>query len=52
MSSSATLPIRITAQGPAAVVEGTVRKANGEPVANAPIKLMQLVWWKDPLDRR
>jgi len=47
MSSSTSMPVRITAQGPAAVVEGTVRKANGEPVPNATIKLMQYVWYDD-----
>ena len=47
MASGRTLPIRITAQGPAAVVQGTVRTAKGEPVTGATIRLYQLVWVDD-----
>lgn len=41
------LPIRITAQGPAAVVDGVVREANGAPVPNATVRLMQYIWHDD-----
>ena len=47
MSQSETLPVRITATGPAAVVTGTVRTARGEPVPNATIRLYQLVWHEE-----
>ena len=47
MNVPETLPIRITAQGPAAVVSGTVRTARGEPVPNATIRLYQLIWYDD-----
>ncbi len=45
--SSAALAIRMTAKGPAAIVKGTVRLANGQPVAGANIRLMQLIWHDD-----
>jgi len=38
-----------TAKGPAAVVTGAVRSANGAPVPNATIRLYQLIWYMDPL---
>jgi hypothetical protein len=49
MSQPETLPVRITAQGPAAVVTGTVRTARGEPVPNATIRLYQLIWYDNPI---
>lgn len=45
------LSIRITAQGPAAVVTGIVRTARGEPVPGATIRLYQLIWYDDPLTK-
>lgn len=51
MANSETLPIRITAKGPAAVVTGTVRTARGEPVPNATIRLYQLIWYPDPITK-
>ncbi|MDH3999497.1 MAG: hypothetical protein OET90_11760, partial [Desulfuromonadales bacterium] len=47
MNSPDTRPIRITAQGPAAVVDGVVREANGAPVPNATVRLMQYIWYDD-----
>ena len=47
MEAPETLPIRITAEGPAALVKGHVRMANGEPVAGASVRMMQLVWYDD-----
>ncbi|MDU0460473.1 MAG: Ig-like domain-containing protein [Geobacteraceae bacterium] len=51
MPQAETLPIRITATGPAAVVTGTVRTARGEPVPNATIRLYQLIWYPDPITK-
>ena len=47
MSAPQTLPIRTTANGPAAVVDGVVREANGAPVAGAKVSLLQLIWYDD-----
>lgn len=47
MAATETLPIRITATGPAAVVTGTVRTAKGEPVPNATVRLYQYIWYDD-----
>ncbi|HEY6871279.1 MAG TPA: carboxypeptidase regulatory-like domain-containing protein, partial [Geobacteraceae bacterium] len=49
MAAPATLPIRTTAQGPAAVVTGTVRTARGEPIPGATVRLLQLIWYDNPI---
>lgn len=41
---SETLPIRPRVTGPAAMVSGTVRSAQGEPVPGALVRLLQQVW--------
>lgn len=45
MAAAETLPVKIKAEGPAAVVSGTVRTARGEPVKGAKIRLYQLIWY-------
>ncbi|MEJ2698983.1 MAG: carboxypeptidase-like regulatory domain-containing protein, partial [Desulfuromonadales bacterium] len=47
MSAPQTLTIRTTATGPAAVVDGVVREANGAPVPGATVRLMQQIWYDD-----
>ncbi len=47
MSAPQTLPIRTTATGPAAVVDGVVREANGTPVPGATVRLLQYIWHDD-----
>ncbi len=44
MDAPETRPIVITAIGPAAVVSGTVRTAQGTPISDARIRLLQPVW--------
>jgi hypothetical protein len=43
-STTNTVPIRITAEGPAAVVSGVVRTAQGVPIPGTTIRLLQRVW--------
>ena len=42
--ASVTLPITPRVTGPAAIVRGTVRSAQGAPVPGALVRLLQLVW--------
>jgi hypothetical protein len=43
-SATNTLPIRITAEAPAAVVSGVVRSAQGAPMPGATVRLLQRIW--------
>ena len=43
MPAPDTMPIRITVQGPGAVVSGTIRTAQGTPIAGATVRLLQLI---------
>ncbi|ABQ27183.1 Ig-like domain-containing protein [Geotalea uraniireducens] len=46
-----TMPIRTTAKGPAALVNGSVRKASGETIPGAVVRLMQLQWVEQDYER-
>ncbi len=49
MAAPQSLPIRVTAAGPAAVVDGVVREASGAPVPGATVRLLQYIWYQDGL---